>query len=301
MAVNVPFVREYSFEYAVMETLTPLIRRITARNPGPYTFHGTGTYIIGRGRVAVVDPGPDLPEHVRALLAGLAGEEISHLVVTHTHRDHSPACGALQRHCSAPTYAFGRHRRARGVHETEVEEGADLSFVPDVNVRDGEVIEGDGWTLECVHTPGHTSNHVCYQLREERALFTGDHVMGWSTSIIAPPDGDMGRYLSSLRRLLGREDARYWPTHGPAIEHPRKHVGAFLAHRKEREVQILGCLRSGTSRIADMVPLIYLGLPSPMYPAAAQQILSTVLYLIGEGQIECEDSPSIDARYRLSD
>lgn len=293
------FDREYPFEYGAVGRLTPLIRRVVARNPSPFTFHGTGTFIVGNGEVAVIDPGPDLDEHVAALLAALDGERVTHLVVTHTHRDHSPACRAVQAATGAPTYGFGPHAAGRLEAGAEVEAGADTDFVPDVAVRDGDVIEGAGWTLECVHTPGHTSNHVCYALREERALFSGDHVMGWNTTVISPPDGDMGDYLASLRRLLERDDAVYWPTHGPPIRRPRSWVRAYLSHRALRERQIAACLAGGPCRVAEMVTRMYTHLPARMHTAAARTVLATLVHLVGTGAVLVDGAISMDAHYRL--
>ncbi len=294
------FDRDYAFEYATVQDMAPGIRRVVARNPSPFTFHGTGTFIVGRGEVAVIDPGPDLEEHVEALLQGLAGERITHLVVTHTHRDHSPACRALQARTGAPTYGFGPHGSGRLEAGAVVEEGGDLDFAPDVRVAGGDVIEGAGWSLECVHTPGHTSNHMCYQYREQRALFCGDHVMGWSTSVIAPPDGDLRAYLASLALLLEREDRRYWPTHGPAIADPRAFVRAYLDHRHERIAQVLAELGAGCSTIAEMLPAMYRGLDPRLLPAAARSVLATLVYLVEEGRVRAQGSPALDTRYALA-
>ena len=216
MAVDIPFRRDFAYDYGKLEPVAPGIRRIIARNPGPFTFRGTGTYVVGEGQVAVIDPGPDLPEHVEALLMDLAGEEVTHILVTHTHRDHSPAAAAVKEATGAPTYGFGPHAGGRR-GEAGVEEGGDWDFTPDIVVKDGDEIAGNGWRFEAVHTPGHTSNHLCFALPDQGILFSGDHVMGWSTSVIAPPDGDMASYMASLDKLLGRRDAVYWPTHGPAI------------------------------------------------------------------------------------
>lgn len=294
----IPFHREERPEYAVLRPLSPMIRRIVAPNPGPFTYHGTGTYVIGSGRVAVVDPGPDLPEHVDALLAALAGERITHLLVTHTHSDHSPAARTLQKVVDAPSYGFGPHGAGRFEAGVEVEEGADREFAPDVRVRDGDVVHGGDWSVECVHTPGHTSNHVCYRLREERALFSGDHVMGWSTTIVSPPDGDMGAYLRSLDRLLALDAACYWPTHGPRVPDPYRFVLACIAHRHERFEQLLGGLGEGRSRIHDLVPVIYRGLPRAMHPAAARQVFAALVYLVDQGRVACSGPLGIDAHYR---
>jgi glyoxylase-like metal-dependent hydrolase (beta-lactamase superfamily II) len=295
--MDIPFKRDFDVPYGIAERVAPRIRRVVARNPSAFTFRGTGTYIVGEGRVAVIDPGPALPEHLHALERALAGEEITHLVVTHTHLDHSPLSRALQAYAGAPTYGFGPHRRADATSGEPVEEGADFDFEPDVVVRGGDVVEGDGWSLECVHTPGHTSNHVCYQLREEKALFSGDHVMGWSTSVISPPDGDMSEYMRSLALLLERDDRVYWPTHGPAIEDPKPFVRAFVAHRRRREEEILGCVREGRRRIREMVPRIYPEVPAELRGAAARQVLAVILHLHAEGRIGCEGEPGIDAAF----
>ncbi len=282
-----------------MERVAPLIRRIVARNPSPFTWHGTGTYVIGEGRVAVVDPGPDIAEHVDALLAALDGETITHLLVTHTHRDHSPACRAVKAASGARSYGFGRHGSGRIDAGVQVEEGADNDFVPDVHVKHGEVVNGDGWSVECVHTPGHTSNHMCYQLREDKTLFTGDHVMGWSTTIISPPDGDIASYLRSLELLLARDDACYWPTHGPCVDDPKPLVRALIAHRLERADEIRACLADGVNRIADMVPRMYTELPTTMYPAAARSVFSTLIYLVERGEVVCDGELDASARFTL--
>ena len=206
MAVDIPYRREFAFEYGRLEPVAPGIRRIVARNPGPFTFKGTGTYVVGEGEVAVIDPGPELAEHVAALLASLADESVTHILVTHTHRDHSPAAKALKEATGAPTYGFGPHAGGkRG--EPGIEEGGDWDFAPDIVVRDGDWIDGGKWRVEAAHTPGHTSNHLCFALPDSGILFSGDHVMGWSTSVIAPPDGDMAAYMASLDRLLARGDA----------------------------------------------------------------------------------------------
>ena len=297
MSRPIPFSREFEFEYARMQPVAPLIRRIVARNPSPFTFHGTGTYVIGEGNVAIVDPGPDVSEHVDALLDALDGETVTHLLVTHTHRDHSPACRAVQAATGAPTYGFGPHGSGRIDAGVQVEEGADMEFAPDVRVAHGDVVRGDGWSVECVHTPGHTSNHVCYQLREHRALFCGDHVMGWSTTIISPPDGDVASYLSSLELLLGRDDACYWPTHGPRIPDPKPLVEALIEHRLERAAEVRACLAAGVERIADMVPIMYSELPRNMYPAAARSVFSTLIYLVERGEVSCEGPLDASARF----
>jgi glyoxylase-like metal-dependent hydrolase (beta-lactamase superfamily II) len=297
MAVEIPFRREFSFEYGRLEPIAPGIRRIVARNPSPFTFRGTGTYVVGEGDVAVIDPGPDLDEHVAALLAGLAAEQVTHILITHTHRDHSPAAAPLKAATGAPTYGFGPHAGGRR-GDPGIEEGGDWDFSPDVTVRDGDAIAGAGWRFEAVHTPGHTSNHLCFALPDSGVLFSGDHVMGWSTSVIAPPDGDMTAYMASLDKLLDRSDAVYWPTHGPAISEPQAHVRAFIAHRREREAGILDCLAAGTGRIDAIVDRLYVGLQPGLRRAAGRSVHAHLLDLAGRGIVASDGPPTIGANYR---
>jgi glyoxylase-like metal-dependent hydrolase (beta-lactamase superfamily II) len=297
MATEIPFRREFSFEYGRLERVAPGIRRIVARNPSPFTFRGTGTYVIGEGAVAVIDPGPDLEEHVAALLAGLTGERVTHILITHTHRDHSPAAAAVKAATGAATYGFGPHAGGRR-GEAAVEEGGDWDFSPDVTVSDGDTIVGAGWRFEAVHTPGHTSNHLCFALPDRGILFSGDHVMGWSTSVISPPDGDMGCYMASLDKLLGRPDTVYWPTHGPAITEPQAHVRAFIAHRREREAGILECLTAGDAQIDAIVGRLYVGLQPGLRRAAGRSVHSHLLDLVARGIAESDGPPTIDANYR---
>jgi len=288
---------DYEFEYGVVSTVAPGIRRVVARNPSAFTFQGTGTYIVGEGEVAVIDAGPRIEAHVDAILAALPGETVTHILVTHTHTDHSPASALLKERTGAATYGFGAHGAGRYLRGNAVEEGADWDFTPDVAVSHGQIIEGDNWSFECVHTPGHTSNHVCYQYRETRALFSGDHVMGWSTTIVAPPDGDMTQYLVSLEGMLLRDDTVYWPTHGPCIEPPAAYVRSLIEHRIERQKQILECLHRGIRTINDMVGGMYPHLDQSMHGAAAIQILSAMVHLHGQDQVGCDGEPSLDASY----
>ena len=307
MPADIRFNRNLDFEYGVLETVAPRVRRVVARNPSPFTFHGTGTYVVGHGQVAVIDPGPALDEHIEALARGLQGETVTHVLVTHTHRDHSPGCALLRRFTPAPTYGFGPHGSGRpkaGEEAEVVEEGADFEFEPDITVRDGDVIECDGFSFECVYTPGHTSNHMCYRLREERALFCGDHVMGWSTTIVSPPDGHMGTYIASLERLLDGDDRTYWPTHGAPIRNPGPYVRSLIEHRRLRAYQVETCLRDGIDTIPEMVKRLYQDLPVRMHPAAARSVLSTVIHLVERGDVVCVDSatalPASDVRYALA-
>ena len=266
--------------YGVVERLSPRIQHLLAPNPGPFTFHGTGVYIVGAGNsVAVIDPGPDLPEHIEALKRALDGKRISHILITHTHRDHSPAARPLSAWSGAPMYGFGPH-----AENSDVEEGGDRLFVPDVRVKDGDQIVGEDFTITAIHTPGHTANHVCYALAEEKVVFTGDHVMGWSTTVIAPPDGNMGDYLRSLEKLIARNDAILYPTHGSPIPEPEDFLHAIVMHRQMREAQISTCLKSGAATIPGLVAKLYAGLVPALVPAAALTVQAHLEHLIEQGQ-----------------
>lgn len=297
MTVNIPFTLKFDYEYGRVDQLTPYVRRVIAKNPSAFTFRGTGTYIIGKGKVAVIDPGPVLDEHIDVLMKTLANEEVSHILITHTHMDHSPAAKIIKEKTGAKTYGYGPHGAGKIEQGVQVEEGGDMDFKPDVKVNHGDIIEGDGWTMECVYTPGHTSNHICYALLEEKSLFTGDHVMGWSTSIISPPDGDMTDYMNSLNLLLDRDDGIYWPTHGTCIDNPREYVRSFIAHRQERERQIITCLDNDLLYIKDMVPTMYTELNPNMYGAAARSVLAAIIRLIDQGQVRSDGEPSLQGKY----
>ena len=303
--VDIPYRRELEFSYGTVAHIAPGIRRVIANNPGPFTFHGTGTYILGTGQVAVIDPGPDDEAHIDAILNALEGEEVSHILVTHTHMDHSPGCRLLKAKTGAPTYAYGPHGAGKMEQGVQVEEGGDMDFDPDHLVKHGDIIRGEDWTVECVYTPGHTSNHLCFALQEQKALFTGDHVMGWSTSIISPPDGDMAAYMDSLQLLLDRDDEVYWPTHGPSIIDPKTHVQAYIDHRLDRERQIIECIKQGTHHIREMVPLMYKDTPEFMYPAAARSVLAAMENLVRNQQVRVggegdRTSMGIDSAYHLA-
>ncbi|HWC39075.1 MAG TPA: MBL fold metallo-hydrolase [Acidimicrobiales bacterium] len=290
-----PLSRDIEFAYGVPDRLSPLVRRVVAHNPNMFTFTGTGTYLVGDDEVAVVDPGPDLPDHVSAIVDALDGARVTHILVTHTHRDHSPGARLLQERTGAPTYGWGPHPTRDATEGAE--EAGDTEFVPDVTVTHGDVIGGTGWTVECLHTPGHISNHVCYALVEERGLFTGDHVMGWSTSVVSPPEGDMGDYFRSLELLLARDDEIYWPTHGPPVRDPKTLVRAFIAHRRHREDQILDSLAMGATTIEDMVPIIYADVAPELHPAAARSTYAHLLHLVDTGRVRSDGAPSPASRY----
>jgi glyoxylase-like metal-dependent hydrolase (beta-lactamase superfamily II) len=279
-----------------VETVSPLVRRIVARNPGPFTAQGTGTYIVGHGKVAVIDPGPRVQEHIDALLKGLGGEIVERILITHTHMDHSPAAAPVKAATGARTFGFGPH--GSGAGETS-EEGGDTAFRPDVVMKEGDVVSGAGWTLRALHTPGHASNHLCFALDEERLLFSGDHVMGWSTTVISPPDGNMKAYMASLARLLERDDAIYLPTHGPTIKEPQRYVRALIAHRGQRRGGILQELSRGARTVPDLVAALYVGLDPRLRTAAGRSVLAHLLELTEMGRIEASDAAPLDATYRL--
>ncbi|HKJ74656.1 MAG TPA: MBL fold metallo-hydrolase [Alphaproteobacteria bacterium] len=304
MATPIPFNKSFRPVYGAVSEISPLIRRVVANNPGPFTFTGSGTYIIGRDHVAIVDPGPASKDHVSALMDAVAGEEVSHILVTHTHRDHSGAVSDLKKRTGATTYGFGPHGSGRvkpveGLGEIALEEGADHDFEPDIRLAHGEAISAPGWTLEAVHTPGHCSNHLCYALREESALFTGDHVMGWSTTVVAPPDGDMRAYMDSLEALLARSDSTYYPTHGAPIPEPKPFVEALIAHRHDRERQIRKALEPGAKRIADIVPAIYADIPEFLYPAAGLSVLAHLIDMAERGIVRSDGPPRHDSLFAL--
>ncbi|HKP62324.1 MAG TPA: MBL fold metallo-hydrolase [Polyangiales bacterium] len=296
--VVIPFVKDLRFSYGVLEQVSPNVRRLVAHNPSPFTHAGTGTYVIGRGEVAVIDPGPASREHIDHLLDGLGDERVAHILITHTHLDHSPGARILVERTGAPTYGFGPHAEGPREEGVKVEEGGDFDFAPQHRLRDGELVQGSDYVIEAVHTPGHCSNHLCFQLQSERVLFSGDHVMGWSTSVISPPDGDMADYLASLTKLLARDDARFFPTHGPVIEDPKPLVRALIAHRQAREEQILDALAHGPSTIQAMVPGMYKGVSPLLYPAAARSVYAHMLHMIQTGRVASEGPAELGAVYR---
>ncbi|MCZ8102894.1 MAG: MBL fold metallo-hydrolase [Burkholderiales bacterium] len=304
MSDDVTFDRDFESPAGTMVAVSPLVRRIVAPNPSPFTFTGTCTYVVGRGAVAVIDPGPADAAHVQALLAGIAGETVEAIVVTHTHRDHSPGARLLQERTGAPIVGCAPHRVARPLfaHEqTRLDAGADADHAPQRALADGETLEGDGWTLTAVATPGHTANHLAFALPQERALFSGDHVMAWSTSIVAPPDGAMGDYMASLARLADRDDAVLWPGHGGPVTQPPRFVRHLLTHRRQRETSIVERLRAGDGTIGAIVPRLYEGLNPALHGAAALSVLAHVEDLVQRGVLVSEDGePSLARRYRVA-
>jgi glyoxylase-like metal-dependent hydrolase (beta-lactamase superfamily II) len=289
----IPFVRDMRFDYGVMDQVSPLIRRVVANNPGPFTYLGTGTYIVGRGEVAVIDPGPLMDEHLEALLKAMEGEQVIAILTTHTHIDHSPLARPLQAKSSAPIYGRADPKVASGF-----EEAGEAQFTPDIEIAEGAKVSGPGWTLEAIATPGHASNHICYALAEENALFCGDHVMGWSTTVVSPPDGDMSDYYRSLDKIEARGFSTLWPTHGPPVTEVAPFLAAYRAHRLDRERQILDQLAAGHATIKAMVPAMYAAVDPRLHPAASHSVLAHLIHLTRIGRVTCEGEPGIDSVYR---
>jgi glyoxylase-like metal-dependent hydrolase (beta-lactamase superfamily II) len=277
MTSPLTFVRDGTIEHGAIMTATPLVRRVVAPNPGPFTYNGTSCFIVGRGTVAVIDPGPDDPAHLAALERALAGETVSHIVLTHTHRDHAPAVAPLQRITGAKT--VGRPSPAPGPDVSHT------PFQPDLLLGDEDVIEGPGWHLTAVHTPGHASNHLCYALAEEATLFTGDHVMGWSTSVIGPPDGDLAAYLVSLDKLVARPERLYRSAHGPERDDGPAYAAGLRAHREARSAGIRAQLAQGAKTIPQLVAALYPGLDPRLVGAAGRSVLAHLIAFEDAGTV----------------
>ncbi|NYT40341.1 MBL fold metallo-hydrolase [Sphingomonas sp. R-74633] len=264
--------------------LDPLVTRILAPNPSPFTYTGTQTYLVGTTALAVIDPGPDDPAHIDALIAAIGGRKLVAILCTHTHRDHSPGAAPLKALTGAPIIGCAPLSLADAGPRADA--AFDTSYVPDRVLADGESVTGPDWTLTAVATPGHTSNHLCFALPESGALFSGDHVMGWSTTVVAPPDGDMAAYMASLDRLMGRaEDRIYFPAHGEPVEKPHRFVRGLIGHRKQREGQILRLLKAGTGAVPDLVARMYVGLDPRLTGAAGRSVLAHLIDLRDRGLV----------------
>lgn len=301
----IPYLRQFDFAYGRRDQVSPLIQRVIADNPGPFTFTGTGTYIIGRDRsgaeIAVIDPGPEDAAHLAALLKAIEGRVVSHILVTHTHRDHAPLARPLAEAVGgAPILAAAPPELT--IHASgALDEEDDADFRPDVVLSGGERIEGDGWTLEAMATPGHASNHMAFVLRQENTLFSGDHVMGWSTTVVAPPDGDMADYMKSLDAVLARGFSTIWPTHGPAITQVAPFLKAYRDHRLEREAQVMARLAAGDRTIAQIVPILYAAVDQRLWPAASLSVLAHLIKLEKEGRAQASPRPELSASWSLTD
>jgi glyoxylase-like metal-dependent hydrolase (beta-lactamase superfamily II) len=303
MSDEITFDRDFAAIPGRAERVAPGVRRILAPNPGPFTFTGTCTYVIGEGTVAILDPGPDDPAHIEAVLSAVKGETVAQIVVTHTHKDHTLGVPALQAATGAQTYGEGPHRAARPLFEGEaarMEAGGDVNFSPDVRVLDHDTIKGPGYTLEAVATPGHTANHLIFALSGTNILFSGDHVMAWSTSIVAPPDGSMGDYLNSLQKLRDRREDLYFPGHGPPARDAHALVDRYIAHRSAREAAIIRRLERGESDIPTLVQSIYIGLDPRLAGAAGLTTLAHLEHLVAQGRVATDGAPSRSGRYRLA-
>ena len=299
-ADDIPYDRRVDAAPGEVRQLTPLVRRVIAPNGGPFTYTGTCTYIVGRGRVAVVDPGPENAAHHAALLGALAGETVAHILVTHTHRDHSPGARALRAATGAAVIGCAPHFAARelALGETHfLDASNDKDYAPDRVLADGEPLQGDTYSLTALATPGHTMNHLCFALKEENALFSGDHVMAWSTSIVAPPDGSMAAYMASLDILRGRPEAVYWPGHGGPVNEPQRFVRALAHHRRQREASILNCLAEGPRAIPQIVERIYENLDARLKSAAALSVFAHLEDLCGRGVVRTDGAVTLKAVY----
>ncbi len=303
MLNDIPFDKNFELAPDTVDEPMPGIRRVMADNPGPFTFKGTMSYIVGRGQVAIVDPGPADQRHIGALLDAVRNETVTAIFVTHTHRDHSPAVPAIKAATGATVYAEGPHRAARPLHIGEhnpLDSSGDRDFKPDVALKDGEIVSGGGWAIEAVTTPGHTANHIAYAFRENNALFAGDHVMGWATTIVAPPDGAMSDYMASLDKLAKRGEQIYFPGHGPAIHDAGRFVNYYILHRKAREASILHRLAKGETDIPSIVRAIYIGIDPRLTGAAGLSVLAHLEDLVTRGLVEIDGAPAIDGVYRLA-
>jgi glyoxylase-like metal-dependent hydrolase (beta-lactamase superfamily II) len=300
---DIPFNKKLDLAPDRVDEPMPGVRRIMADNPGPFTFKGTLSYIVGRGKVAIIDPGPDDSAHIGALLEAVRNETVTHILVTHTHRDHSPAVPAIKAATGAAVLAEGPHRAARPLHigeQNPLDSSGDREFRPDVALKDGEIVAGDGWTIEAVATPGHTANHMAYALKGKDVLFAGDHVMAWATSIVAPPDGAMSDYMASLAKLAKRRETVYFPGHGPAIKDASRFVNYYILHRKAREASILHRLAKGETDIPSIVRAIYIGIDPRLTGAAGLSVLAHLEDLVARGMVATDGQPAIDGVYRLA-
>lgn len=300
----IPYVRQFDFSYGRCDQVSPLIQRVVCENPGPFTYTGTASFIVGRAEagasVAVIDPGPVDDAHLGALIAALEGRTVSHILVTHRHMDHAPLAHPLAQVLGRPPI-FATASDQRPTHVSgALDEDQDQDFTPDQTLNDGDILKGDGWTLEAMLTPGHSSDHVAFVLKEENALFSGDHVMGWSTTIVAPPDGDMSDYMASLDRVIARDFTTLWPTHGPQITQVAPFLAAYRQHRLGREAQVLAALSERPTTIQDMVPSLYAAVDPSLWPAASLSALAHLIKLVKEGRVAASSQPDLSATYWLS-
>lgn len=300
--MSIEFVSDTNTVYGTCQQVSPLVRRVFCENPGPFTYTGTGSFIIGNGAVAVLDPGPEDDRHLNALLDALApGEIVSHIICTHTHSDHSPLAAKLKERTQA--LICGTVRKPTISDDAEVmqmEEAVDDNFCPDINLKHGDILTGADWTLEAITTPGHISNHLCFALREEKTLFTGDHIMGWATSVVTPPDGNMRDYMASLHLCLARDDEILRPTHGPEVRQPKRFIRAYIDHRIMRETQILEQLEKGSGKVKEIVAQLYQDVDPRLHAAAAMSVWSHLQDLVEQGRVNCASQPTLNSIYKIA-
>jgi glyoxylase-like metal-dependent hydrolase (beta-lactamase superfamily II) len=302
MSEDIPFDKSFDLAAGQVEKVMPGLRRLMADNPSPFTYKGTVSYIVGRGRVAILDPGPEHEQHIATLLDAVRGETVTHVFVTHTHRDHSPAAARIKAATGAIVVAEGPHRAARPLHLGEnqrLEASGDLAFRPDLAIPDGESVSDGGWTLEAITTPGHTANHMAYAYKQAGVLFSGDHVMAWSTPVVAPPDGAMGDYMASLDKLSKRPESTYFPGHGGAVHDAPRFVQYYIRHRQAREASILRRLAKGAADIPTIVRAVYIGLDPRLVSAAGLSVLAHLEDLLARGLVATDGEPSLQSVYRL--
>ncbi|KUO64718.1 MAG: MBL fold metallo-hydrolase [Alphaproteobacteria bacterium BRH_c36] len=294
--LEVPLRREMSFEYGVASGVVPGVVRLVAENPGPFTFKGTNTYLVGSKSLAVVDPGPADESHCRAILDAAQGRPITHILITHAHRDHVDGLAALQAETGAQSVGFGRSQLVapEALNSPSGKDFVALDFAPDLAVGDGDLIEGEDWMLEALHTPGHAPDHLCFALTGRGVVFSGDHVMSWNTTVIAPPEGRMAHYLCSLSRLLDTDSDLYLPGHGGRLEEARRTVKAFLLHRQWREQAVLGAIRKKGATVREMVAMIYRDLDEKLLAAAGLSIMAHVEHLREQGAVNYADPLGFD-------
>jgi glyoxylase-like metal-dependent hydrolase (beta-lactamase superfamily II) len=303
MSDDIPFDKRFELAPDTVEEVLPGVRRVLANNPSPFTFKGTVSYIVGKGQVAIIDPGPLDEAHIAALLDAVRGETVTHIFVTHTHRDHSPAVPAIKAATGALVLAEGPHRPARPLNVGEaprLDASNDTDFRPDRALADGEVVAGKGFTIEAVTTPGHTANHMAFAFKEASLLFSGDHVMAWSTPVVAPPDGAMSDYMASLEKLTRRSETIYLPGHGGLVREAPAFVQKYIKHREGREASILHRLGKGEADIPTIVRAVYIGLDPRLTKAAGLSVLAHLEDLVTRGRVKTEGQPSIEGQYRLA-
>ena len=279
--------------------VSPRVRRLVAPNASPFTFNGTCTYIVGQGRVAVIDPGPDDDRHLTALLAAVEGERVETILITHTHRDHSVGSRKLRAATGARVIGAAPFE-TRGDGSTGLDSAHDRDYSPDAILADGERLQGAGFTMEAVATPGHCSNHLCFALLDNGVLFSGDHVMAWSTSVVAPPDGSMRAYMDSLDKVRGRAETIYWPGHGGPVVEPQRYLRALIHHRRQREASILTVLKDGPETVPRLVAKVYAGLDPALTRAAALSTLAHLEDLSARGVVVSEAPESGEQCFRLA-